>query len=459
MQTTTDTAHSNGHTLGVYQGEEVLPPHNQDAEASVLGSVLIDPSRFSELSLEPVMFFRSLHRQIYVAFQELQAKKRPIDFITLNDILYGKGIEEEAKLIGLLTVVPTSVNIHSYADIVKEMYNRRRLISLAGRLANKAFDFEESLDSTVADTMEGVRVVGGEASDGEPVSSYDACETLLGTLTGRHETKTNNEVSFLATGFLDLDRLLEGIERGSLVVCAGRPGMGKSVLEQNVRISVAASGKQVATFNLEMSTEQLMIRAVASRLKIPYKAVSNPWGMSEQHWLNVHKAIGELSELPMYIDDMPSLSIAQLEAKAHRLVASHGHFDLITVDYLQLMTGNKSAKNRVQEVGQISKGLKQLARELDTVIWANAQINRAVEARVIKKPTLADLRESGSIEQDADIVMFIYRDEVYNPETLRANIAEIDVAKHRNGDLGQVDLYFNGAKMLFRNLTRETVSF
>lgn len=459
MSTTTKNVPSNGHTSGVYNGEEALPPHNQDAEAAVLGSILIDPDRFPELSLEPIMFFRSFYRHVFSAFKELHKKKRAIDFVTVSDILRGKDIEEDAELVGLLNLVPTSTNMLGYASIVRDMYSRRQLISLAGRMATNAFDLEENLDSTVADTMERVRVFGGEVSEGEPVSSFDACADLLDTLTGRRDDKTKREEASLATGFLDLDRLLKGIEPGSLVVCAARPGMGKSVLEQNVRTNVAKSGKQVAAFNLEMSVEQLMIRAISSRLQLPYKSIMNPHDLGGQHWNNVHMAIGEISQLPMFIDDMASLSIAQLEAKAHRLTAAHGHFDLITVDYLQLMTGSRNVNNRVQEVGQISRGLKQIARELNTVVWANAQINRGVENRVVKKPTLADLRESGSIEQDADIVMFIYRDEIYNPETLRANIAEIDVAKHRNGDTGVIDLYFNGAKMLFRNLTRAPIDF
>jgi len=454
---TTNQSRSNGHTSGVYE-EEQLPPHNPDAESALIGSIMIDPARLRELTITGDAFFEVYNREVFNACKRVQEKKQPIDFITVSDILRGRDIEDDARLIGLLSIPPTSSNILGYEEIVQKLYNKRKIIALAGRMATHAFDADESVDSIIAETLENARAIGADNDNGGPESSYDVSVKVLETLSLRRTDKDAREKAGLKTGFLDLDRLLQGISPGSLVVCAARPGIGKSVLEQDIRINVAKTGKRVATFNLEMTAEQLTIRALASRLKTSFKSVEHPFGLSDQYWELLNKGIGELSELPMYIDDSPSLSIAQLESKVHRLFADHGHFDLITIDYLQLMQGRQGEKNRVLEVGQISRGMKKLAKELGTVVWTNAQVNRNVETRAIKMPTLPDLRESGDIEQDADIVMFIYRDEYYNPETDRPNIAEINIAKNRNGVVGSVDLYFNGEKMLFRDLARGPIN-
>ena len=456
MTTTTNRSRSNGHTAGIQEAEQ-LPPHNYDAEEALLGSIMIDADRIAELELLPEAFFDGFNRATFKAMKKIQGARQPIDFITVADEMRGKGIEDDGRLIGLLTAVPTSINILGYETIIRDLYNKRQLIALAGRMATNAFDTEESTDGIISDTLERVRSIGADNDNESPQSSYDVSVQVLETLSERRTDKEARERAGLRTGFIDLDRLLQGISPGSLVVCAARPGMGKSVLEQSVRLNVAKSGKRVAAFNLEMTAEQLTIRALSSRMQVDFKSIEHPFGLTDQYWELLNKAIGELSILPMFVDTSASLSIAQLESKAHRLFSEHGHFDLITVDYLQLMRGREGERNRVLEVGQISRGMKKLAKELNTVVWSNAQVNRGVENRAIKKPTLPDLRESGDIEQDADIVMFIYRDEYYNSETDRANIAEIDIAKNRNGELGQIDLFFNGKKMLFRNLTRGNV--
>ena len=457
MNTTTDRSRSNGHTAGVQEVEQ-LPPHNYDAEEALLGSIMIDADRIAELELLPEAFFDGFNRATFKAMKKIQAAKQPIDFITVADEMRGNGIEDDGRLIGLLTAVPTSINILGYETIVSDLYNKRQIIALAGRMATNAFDTEESTDGIIADTLERVRSIGADSDKESPQSSYDVSVQVLETLSERRTDKDAREKAGLRTGFIDLDRLLQGISPGSLVICAARPGMGKSVLEQSVRLNVAKSGKRVAAFNLEMTSEQLTIRALSSRMQIDFKSIEHPFGLTDQYWELLNKSIGELSVLPMFVDTSASLSIAQLESKAHRLFSEHGHFDLITVDYLQLMRGREGERNRVLEIGQISRGMKKLAKELGTVVWSNAQVNRGVESRAIRKPTLSDLRESGDIEQDADIVMFIYRDEYYNSETERANIAEIDIAKNRNGSLGQIDLYFNGKKMMFRDLTRGNVN-
>lgn len=437
--------------------EVILPPHNIEAEEALLGAIFIDPDRFAEIDIEPEMFYENYTRQVYLAFKKLKEKKRAIDFVTVSDILRGKGIEDDGRLLGLMNATPTSVNIKSYADIVKADYYRRILIRLSGKVATKAYGDEDDIDAIVTMALEEIRRIGGESAENEPQSSYDISNQMLEVLSNRRSDKESADNAGLSYGFLDLDRLLQGSEEGDLLICAGRPGMGKSVFEQAIRMNVAEAGGQVAAFNLEMTKEQLMVRAIASRTQIAYKQIYHPYGLSEVQWQYVNKAIGEISQLKMYIDDSSRMTINQLEAKVHRLFAEYGHFDLITVDYLQLMNGTKAAKNRVQEIGEISRGLKALAKEMKTVVFATAQVNRAVESRPIKKPNLSDLRESGDIEQDANVVMLMYRDEYYNEETARPNITEIDIAKHRNGPTGQIDLYFNAAKMRFMNLTREPI--
>lgn len=449
-------ANSNGHTKTIYEDTETsLPPNNIDAEDALISSVLIDPERFSELDLEPIMFFSGFNREIYTAFKMLREQKRPIDLVTVMDVLRGNGIEEDSKLIGLLNVAPTSSNMMGYAGIVKRMYNKRRLIQISGTMANAAFNTEEPVDEIIAKTLEEIRVVGGNSDNGSPVSSYDICDNTLVNITDRRENKDARSLGSVTTGFVDLDRMLEGLDPGALVIFAGRPGQGKSIMEQSVRLNVAKQGKRVAAFNLEMGADQLMIRAISAKIKIPYKRIYNsPHTLSKQEWQNFNTALGQLSQLPMWIDDTPSLTISQLESKVHRMFAEYGHFDLVTVDYLQLMRGRKDARNRVEEVGQISRGMKQLARELNTVVWANAQVNRAVESRNIRMPMLSDLRESGDIEQDADVVGFILREEVYNPETELKNTAKVDIAKNRNGSTGELMLYFNAAHMRIANYQR-----
>ena len=458
MTATTNHSRSNGHNTAGVQEVEQLPPHNYEAEEALLGSIFIDSDRLSELALPAEAFFDGFHRATFKAIKKVQAARQPVDFITVADELRGKGIENEVQLIGLLTVVPTSTNILGYEEIVLNLYNKRQIISLAGRMATNAFDAEESTDGIIADTLERARSIGADNDKDAPQSSYDVSVDVLETLSLRRTDKDAREKAGLKTGFLDMDRLLQGISPGSLVICAARPGMGKSVLEQSVRLNVAKADKRVATFNLEMTAEQLTIRSLSARMQTDFKSIEHPFGLSDQYWELLNKSIGELSVLPMFIDTSASLSISQLESKVHRLFSEHGHFDLITIDYLQLMRGKEGERNRVLEVGQISRGMKKLAKELGTVVWANAQVNRNVEQRAIRKPTLSDLRESGDIEQDADIVMFLYRDEYYNPETERANIVEIDVAKNRNGDLGQIDLYFSGEKMMIRNLSRGNIN-
>ncbi|RKZ08816.1 replicative DNA helicase [Candidatus Fermentibacteria bacterium] len=449
------TTHAdNGHTASAYEQEQEavrLPPHNTEAEEALLGAVFVDPDRLPELKVQTKMFYRVLNRKIYSAFKQLYAKKKDIDFITVSDILRAGGIEEEPYLIGLLGIVPTSVHIHSYAAIVIETYNRRRMISLAGTIANKAWDEEGEFEDVITTALEGTRNVSGESGDDDPVTSYDAGMAVLDHLSNRR-SDPNARRRDIVTGFKDLDRLLVGIEPGSFVVSAGRPGMGKSLFEQMIAYYVAKMGKRVARFNLEMSVTQMMVRAISSTTQVPYKTILNPHAVPDNTWTAINGAIGTISELPIFMDDTASLTMSGLESKLYKLVADHGHIPFVTVDYLQLMSGDKGNRKRIEEISDISRRMKILAKDLDTVIWANAQLSRSVEMRQNKRPVLSDLRDSGTIEQDADIVIFIYRDEYYREDTERPNIAEIEVAKNRNAATGRIDLYFSGEKMRFADL-------
>ena len=456
MGKTTYNVNSNGSVHDIEQ-ESGLPPHNIEAEEALLGSIFIDPDRFEELDITPKMFFGGFQREIYSAFTEIRSDKGPIDFITVMDILRRKGIEKDGELIGLMNLVPTSTNIHKYASIVRTDWNRRRLIGLGGKLATLGFDNDEDVEDIITVGLESIRAIGGDLDNDDPVSSKVLATEMMDELTMRRTDKDYREQSNIATGFIDLDRILDGIEREALVIIAARPGIGKTMLENEIRTHNLKAGKRVATFNLEMSKTQLTQRYLASRLQMPYKKLKNPQMMSDNEWVAVGKALGEYSEYKLFVDDSASLSITEAEAKMHRLFASHGYFDLVTFDYLQLMQGSKTARNRDAEIGEISRGLKRIAKDLNTVVIACAQVNRSLENRQEKMPLLSDMRESGNIEQDADIVIGASREDYYDTATSRPNIMDVGVLKHRNGPTGMVSLYFSGERMRISNLKANPV--
>jgi replicative DNA helicase len=442
--------------------EERLLPHSFEAEEAVLGSLLIDEDAVFEVAgfLKPDAFYRSHNRWIYDAILSLNERHDPVDYLTVTEELRRRGqLEEiggEAYVLSLVNAVPTSINAESYAKLVEAAALRRRLISAAGTIARLAYDEAENVD-VVLDRAEQTLF---SISEQRATRDLMPIREVAGRYLERIEQLRTRGDDYIGvpTGFVDLDRMLGGLNRSDLVIVAARPGMGKTSLQNAIALTAARRfEKRIAIFNLEMSAEQLVQRMVSAETHIDSQRLRRG-DLHDNEWELFYQAIGRLSEAPIFIDDTPSISPLQLRTKCRRLYAEYG-LDLIMIDYLQLMQADRANNNRVQEISEISRGLKALARELDIPVVAASQLSRAVEQRQNKRPVLSDLRESGSIEQDADVVVFIYRDEYYNPDTTeRPNIAEISIAKHRNGPTGTVDLFWHGKLATFRNLQRQEIS-
>jgi replicative DNA helicase len=441
-----------------------LVPHNVEAEEAVLGSLLIDPEALYRVSpfLRPDDFYLQKNGWIYEAILALHERREPIDFVTLCDELERQEKLEEiggaAYVTHLINAVPSAIHVEAYGHIVEHSAIRRRLISAASRIAQLAYQEDEDINQAVDRAEQTLFSVSQRriTRDLTPVQEvirryYDRIEYLY---------DHRDEPLGVPTGFVDLDRLLGGLQRSDLILIAARPSVGKTSLGISVARHAANLGQHVAIFSLEMSSEQVVQRMVSAETGIDAQRL-RLGDLREEEWPLFVQATGRLSDLPLFIDDTPSISVLQMRTKARRVHAEHG-IDLMLVDYLQLMTtDDRRNESRVQEVSYISRSLKGLARELDIPLVAISQLSRAVEQRSNKRPILADLRASGSLEQDADVVMFIYRDELYNPETEEQNIADIIIAKHRNGPTGTVQLFFRDrlAQFLDAETRRAPVEF
>jgi replicative DNA helicase len=441
-----------------------LVPHNVEAEEAVLGSLLIDPEALFRVSpfLKPDDFYIQKNGWIYESILALHERREPIDFVTLCDELERQERLEEiggaAYVTHLINAVPSAIHVEAYGHIVEHSAIRRRLINAASQIARLAYQEDEDINQAVDRAEQTLFSVSQRriTRDLTPVQDvirryYDRIEYLY---------DHRDEPLGVPTGFVDLDRLLGGLQRSDLILIAARPSVGKTSLGISIARHAANLGQHVAIFSLEMSSEQVVQRMVSAETGIDAQRL-RLGDLREDEWPLFVRATGRLSDLPLYIDDTPSISVLQMRTKARRLHAEHG-IDLILVDYLQLMTtDNRRNEGRVQEVSYISRSLKGLARELDVPLVGLSQLSRAVEQRSDKRPILADLRASGSLEQDADVVMFIYRDELYNPETEDQNIAEIIIAKHRNGPTGTVQLFFRDrlAQFLDAETRRAPVEF
>jgi replicative DNA helicase len=440
---------------------ERLPPHSLEAEEALLGSLLIDPDALFEVNnfLRPEAFYRMQNRWIYEAILSLSDRREPIDLITLTEELRRReqlaDIGGEAYVIGLLNTVPTAINAPSYGRLVEATSIRRKLVSAASAIANLAYDEREDINVVIDRAEQTLFAISEERTTRDLVPIRQIAGDYLDRIQELRER--GEDFVGIPTGFTDLDRLLGGLNKSDLIIVAARPGMGKTSLQNAMALTAALKhGKRIAMFNLEMSGEQLVQRMIAAETKIDSQRLRRGQ-LAEQEMPIFMEAVGRLSETRIFIDDTPSITPNQLRTKCRRLYAEHG-LDLVMIDYLQLMQAERSTSNRVQEISEISRGLKGLARELNVPVLAASQLSRAVEQRAEKRPLLSDLRESGSIEQDADIVMFIYRDDYYNDASERPNIAEINVAKHRNGPTGSIDLYWHGKLATFRNLQRQEIN-
>jgi replicative DNA helicase len=441
-----------------------MVPHNVEAEQAVLGALLIDPDAVYKINtfLRGEDFYVERHRWIYESIIALHERREAVDFVTLCDELERREHLVElggaAYLTALINSTPTALNIEHYGRIVERTSTLRRLIGAAGEIAALAYEDTDDVDEVV-DRAEQVLFGVSQrrvARDMMPIRDvvseyYDRIDYLY-----QHKGETIG----VPTGFRQLDKILGGMQNSDLIIVASRPSMGKTSLMLSVALNAARKYNQrVAIFSLEMSAEQLVQRLISSETGIDSQRL-RIGHLHEEEWPTFIQATGALSETMIFIDDTPSISAMQVRTKARRLYAEYG-LDLLIIDYLQLMQSDRRSENRVQEISFLSRALKGLARELNIPVVVASQLSRAVEQRTDKRPMLSDLRESGAIEQDADIVMFIYRDEYYMPETEQPNIAEIIISKHRNGPTGMIPLFFKKelAQFLEVEIFREDLDF
>ena len=426
--------------------QDFIQPNNLEAEEAVIGSILIDPDAYYEVAstLRSDDFYLVKHRWIWNVFKSLHDQNMPIDQLTTQDELEARDQLEEiggfAYLTQLVTRVPTAFNVAAYAQLVEEAATRRRLIRAAGDVAKIAYDEQTDINEVVNQSEQALFGVteGRSSRDLVPISQvaheyYDRVQQLY---------DNRGKIVGVPTGFQDLDKLLGGMQKSDLIVVAGRPGKGKSAFMVSVALNAARTHNQrVALFSLEMSNEQVMQRMVAQDSHIDSHKLRMGELEDEQMDRFIH-SVNLLSDVGVYLDDTPSISAMQLRSKSRRLAAEI-KLDLIIVDYLQLMiTDLRRDSNRVQEVSEISRSLKALARELHVPVLAGAQLSRGIEQRAGQKPLLSDLRESGSIEQDSDVVMFLHHPDSWDDDLQRQHVTELVVSKHRNGKTGSVELIF-----------------
>ncbi len=435
-----------------------IPPQNLDAEMSLLGAVLIDEETLADISEHVTAkdFYDKRHGMVYGAMIALYEKHKPVDLLTLTDELKKKDeldiIGGSAYLSELTYYVPTAAHAEAYAELVATAAVRRRLIKASAEISEMGFDE----DTSTQELLEKAEAELFSVSDQSLKQDLVSLESILTESFDRLEELHRNKgaIRGVRTGYRDLDNMTAGLQRSDLIILAARPAMGKTTLVTNLAYNVATIAKQsVLFFSLEMSKEQLVDRMLADASGVDSWNIRTG-NLSDDDFSKLSEAMGEMAEAPIYIDDTPGLSVLEMRTKARRQ-AHEAPLGLIIVDYLQLMQASgRSDGNRVQEVSEISRGLKLIARELNVPVIALSQLSRSVESRSPQIPQLADLRESGSIEQDADIVMFIYREAYYNPETERENVTDLIIAKHRNGPTGKVELYFHPERLRFMSLDK-----
>jgi replicative DNA helicase len=437
-----------------------LPPHSLEAEQSILGGLLLDneaADRIGDVVAEND-FYSEAHRLIYRHVMQLAAEGKPVDVVTLSEALgsiqkldYVGGL---AYLGALVQNVPTSANIRHYADIVRERSILRQLAATAGEIADTAYNPMGRSAKNVLDEAEAkVLHIAEQGSRG--AQYFQLLGKLLAGVVDRIETLFNrdnpSDVTGIATGYHDLDEKTSGLQPGDLVIVAGRPSMGKTALALNIGEHVALNLKlPVAVFSMEMGASQLAMRMIGSVGKLDQHKLRTG-RLAPDDWERLSSALGRLNDAPMLIDETPALNAIEVRSRARRLHKQYGQLGLVIVDYLQLMEAQSSGENRATEISEISRAMKSLAKELKVPVMALSQLNRSLEQRPNKRPVMSDLRESGAIEQDADLILFIYRDEVYNEDSPDKGTAEIIIAKQRNGPIGKINLTFLGEYTRFEN--------
>lgn len=441
---------------GTAKGAKV-PPQNSEAEASLLGAILIDPDAIVKISdtISIADFYDERHQRIYEATQQLYEKHNPIDVLTLSDQLKAAGFLDmvggSSYLTELTNFVPTAAHVEQYAEIIAQKALRRRLIQASQEIVGLGYDEAQGLQELIENAESRLF----EVSQRHVKQDITSLESILTDSFDRLDElhKDKGKIRGVPTGYKDLDNILAGLQRSDLFILAARPSMGKTAMVLNLAHNVAVGGEPVLVFSLEMSKEQLVDRMLARESGVDAWALRTG-NLSDADFEKIGQAMGTLSEAQIYIDDTPGITVSDLRTKARREAHQHP-LGLIIVDYLQLMSGGArfgGDSNRVQEISEISRGLKGIARELNVPLLALSQLSRSVENRSPQIPQLADLRESGSIEQDADVVAFLYREDYYNPESDRRNVMDVLIKKHRNGPVGNVELYFDREKQRIRGL-------
>lgn len=436
---------------------EKVPPQNIEAEMAVLGSTLIDEDAISVATekLTPDSFYKDVHRKIFEAICALYSANKAVDLITLTDELKRSSLLDSiggvTYLTGLVNSVPSAANINHYVDIVKEKSIVRTLINNSTKIISLCYGAEGNTDELVDEAEQLVFEISDKKSQGSYISLKELVKDSIETIDVLYQRKAH--VTGIATGYVELDMMTSGLQPSDLIVVAGRPSMGKSALALGIAEHAGVNDKvPLALFSLEMSKEQLVQRMLCAHARVDAHKVRTGY-LATSDWPRLTAAAGKLSESQIFIDDTPAISVMELRAKARRLKAHHD-IKLIVLDYLQLMRGSAAIESRQQEISEISRSLKALARELNVPVIAISQLSRAVEMRTDHRPQLSDLRESGAIEQDADLVVLILREEYYNATPENQGKAEIIIAKQRNGPVGRMELAFIKEYTRFENLVR-----
>lgn len=431
---------------------ERIIPHNKEAERSVLGAAMLEENAFYDASehIVPSDFYFKNHREIWIAIRDLIKENSPADYLTVCEQLRKRGSLEMvggAVYIAELTDVPSTSNAAAYARIIAEKAILRKLIEVADDISTKSFDPEVDSEKMM-DYAE--QAVFGISQDRNSNDTHDLKEILMPNIKMINErSKTKGQITGVSTGLSDLDKRLSGLQKSDMIVLAARPSMGKTAFALTLAKNASSNGKHVLIFSLEMSNSQLVQRLISMEANVDAQMLRTG-ELSAEEWKKIIHSVDSLSKMDISINDKSDISILEIKNKCRRKKADTG-LDLIIVDYLQLMEAKGKTESRQQEISALSRGMKQLAREMDCPVLVLSQLSRAPDSRSDHRPVLSDLRESGAIEQDADVVLFLYRDVVYNPDTERQNVCEVNVAKHRNGPTGVVEVTWLPSRTMFAN--------
>ena len=443
-----------------------IPPHSTEAEQAVLGGIMLSNQHWDSIAERVIAedFYTFAHKAIFQTMEELMRNQTPIDLITLDQALKAKGISDSvggfAYLADLSNNTPNAINILAYAEIVREKAILRELIAVGNRIAENSYspkgkDIKMVLDEAEREVF-AIAEKRSSSTEG-PQNVLSVLESTIARIETLGKLENHNGVTGVTTGFVELDKKTAGLQPSDLIIVAARPSMGKTTFAMNLCENAAmASDKPVLVFSLEMPAEQIMMRMIASLARVDQTKIRTGQNLEEAEWSKIASVFGMFKQKNnLYIDDSSGLTPTELRSRARRVYRENGGLSMIMVDYLQLMRAPAFSDNRTLEIAEISRSLKALAKELEVPVIALSQLNRTLEQRADKRPVNSDLRESGSIEQDADLIMFIYRDEVYNDNSEDKGVAEIIIGKQRNGPIGRVRLAFNGQFSRFDNLAEQ----